>query len=253
MVEQSPKRLFDSISVVLVRPEYSGNIGAAARAMKNMGFCELVLVNPYKFNKDEAIVMASGADDIIENARFFSDLKEALDHYGMVVGTSRRIGKKRKHFYPIDEVIEKVVEFSNKNRVAIVFGPEKTGLTNRDLDLCHLVTSIPTSKEFGSLNLAQAVLLFLYELFRSSEAKKPLVFNRKLATSFELEGMFSHIEQILKEIRFLEPDNPDRMMSVIRFILGRASLNSREVRIIRGICRQINWYINKNKEGKDVL
>lgn len=142
------------------------------------------------------------------------------------------------------DMARRVVEISRTNQTALLFGPENRGLANRELKYCHALVTIPTSKEFASLNLAQAVMIMTYEIFRAAE-ELPESFAPKLATSFELEAMYEHLQEILAKIHFVNPENPEYWMRSLRRFFSRIGLQAREVKIIRGICRQIEWYGEK--------
>jgi len=235
-----------NIRIVLVGPQGMLNVGSVARAMKNMGLGELALVAPAGSPlHPDARIMAVRADDILENASIFRDLIEAVADCTWVVGTTRRRGKGREEVIDPRQLASEMTAIESQNKVAIVFGSEASGLSNRDLDQCQRLVSIPADEEYGSLNLAQAVMLVCYELFMAAQYRKEVEETRRLATSEELEGMYQHMEEVLLRIGFLHEDNPKRMMAVMRRIFGRAQLDSREVRVLRGICRQMNWYTNQ--------
>ena len=235
----------DFISIILVRPKFHENIGSVARAMKNMGLHRLVIVNGCSPLHVNAYKLASGAEEILERAEEYFTLDEALSEMGCVVGTSSRKGKERIPLLTPRALAEKLVPISLKNSISLVFGSEREGLTNEELSLCHLFVKIPSSESFPSLNLAQAVMILCYELFQSSEEVKedlPL-----LASSEEIERMFRHMEKTLIQIGFLDPKQPERMMRVLRRMVGRSQFDEREVRILQGIWSQMDWYM----KGKD--
>jgi tRNA/rRNA methyltransferase len=233
----------EDIRIVLVRPQGQLNIGSVARAMKNVGLKELALVDPAGSSiHPDARLMAVGAHDILEDALIFSRLADALAECTWVIGTTRREGRRREGLIDPRQMAAEIAEIIEQNKVAVVFGPEDRGLTNRDLDLCQRLVAIPAHEEFGSLNLAQAVVIICYEIYLASRHKKGLSHGKKLATSAELERMYRHMEETLLRIGFLEQDNPKRMMAVLRRIFSKALLDPREVRVLRGICRQASWY-----------
>lgn len=234
---------FEAIRIVLVRPQGPMNIGSVARAMKNVGLRELVLVDPATPPlHPDALLMAVWAHDVLENTLIFSYLADAIADCTWVIGTTRRTGKGREGIVDPRQLGAEIAEIAQQNKVAVVFGPEDRGLSNRDLDLCQCLVTIPAHEEYGSLNLAQAVMVICYEIYMAFHRKGALSRTQRLATSEELEGMYRHMEEALLCIGFLEQNSPKRMMAVLRKIFGRARLNSREVRILRGICRQANWY-----------
>jgi len=238
----------DSLSIILVRPRFPENVGSVARAMKNMGLNHLIVVDgcsPLHFN---AYKLASGAEDILERAEEFSTLKEAISQMGCVVGTTSRAGKERSPLLTPEDLAKKLVLLSAKNPVGLVFGSEKEGLANDELSLCHLYVRIPSSESFPSLNLAQAVMVICYELFRSSMAiSKPPT---QLAQAEKLERMFEHMEKTLLSIGFLDSKQPKRMMRVLRRLFGRSQMDDRDVQILEGIWSQMDWHMKKEKKER---
>jgi tRNA/rRNA methyltransferase len=233
----------ENIRIVLVRPQGMMNIGSVARAMKNVGITELALVNPAASpSHPDARVMAVRSHDILERAVVFSRLTDAIADCPWVIGTTRRRGKGREGIIDPRQMASEIRDIAQQNKVAVVFGPEDRGLTNRDLDLCQRLVTIPSHEEYGSLNLAQAVMIICYEIYLASHHQEADSRTRRLATSDELEGMYYHMEEALLRIGFLDQNNPKRIMAVLRRIFSRARLNPREVKILRGICRQGNWY-----------
>jgi tRNA/rRNA methyltransferase len=215
--------------------------------MKNMGLKHLRLVRPEDRDRERMERMATHeAREIIQEMQVFKSLREALADCHFVVGTTARVGRFRRPAVPPRQMIRELVSLHPQNRVAILFGPERSGLSNRALHLCQALISIPTA-DFSSLNLAQAVMIVAYELFLgvSRPPKEPLP---ALATHHELEGMYQHLKDTLIEIGFLAGPNPDLAILPIRRWLNRVHLTSTEVRLIRGICRQTLWYrVNRYK------
>jgi len=160
----------DNVSFVLVEPKESGNIGASARAIKNMGFMNLCMVNPPSQLTDEARWFACNALDVLESARSYPDFKSAIADKAIVVGTSRRTGKRRGMILPLEQGAKKIIERAKAGKVAILFGREAKGLLNEEVDECGLLLTIPTSKEHRSLNLSQAVIIVAYELLKAGYA-----------------------------------------------------------------------------------
>lgn len=233
----------DRISVVLVRPRFPGNLGSVARAMKNMGLRHLVLVNGCSPFHLHAYKLASGAEEILNRAEEFPTLEEAIGEMGVVVGTTSRGGKERSPLRSPEEMAKELIPLSKGNRIALVFGSEKEGLTNEELSLCHRYVRIPTSEAFPSLNLAQAVLILCYELFKASGVSKGA--GLQIAPSHQQERMFEHMEKTLLRIGFLDPKNPKRIMRALRRLFGKSCLEEREVRILQGIWSKIDWWIEK--------
>ncbi|MGD1968588.1 MAG: RNA methyltransferase [Desulfobacterales bacterium] len=240
----SPAINSKNVSVILCRPRYPENIGAAARAMRNMGFDQLIVVDPQNCDLTRILKMAThAAGDVVEQMQVHADLQAALATFNYVVGTTARLGGQRQSVVPAHKLATELAAITEKNRVGLVFGPEDRGLTNEDLRLCHRLVNIPTA-EFSSLNLAQAVMIICYELRRHRSAQgKPFV--PRLANRHELDGMYAQLKDVLVKISYIQPDNPDYFMNNIRQFGTRLKLRAKEVSIVRGICRQINWYGKK--------
>ncbi len=234
-----------SIAVVLVRPLFAGNLGSVARAMKNMGLKDLRLVAP-KADKTEldARKMAAHAQDLLKKSKIFPDLKSALIGFDLVVGTSRRKGRERGNWTTPREFAAQVGEMPAKQKTALVFGPEDSGLLNDDVALCQRMIHIPSHDDFPSLNLAQAVMVLAYELFiaRTSRRKAKGSTARKTAKLQVLEGMYEDLGSLLAEIGFLNKQNPKHLMRLLRQFFNRARPTEKEVRIFRGMCRQTRWW-----------
>lgn len=233
-----------NVSVILCRPRYPENIGAAARAICNMGFDQLLVVDPQNCDLTRILKMAThAASEVVEQMQVYQNLQTALAPLNYVVGATARLGGQRQSVISADRLFSELAPITEKNRVGLVFGPEDRGLTNEDLRLCHRLVNIPTA-EFSSLNLAQAVMITCYELRpdRSSEGKP---FVPRLANRQELDGMYAQLKDALVKISYIQPDNPDYFMNNLRQFGTRMRLRAKEVSIIRGICRQINWYGKK--------
>ncbi|MEE8423101.1 MAG: TrmJ/YjtD family RNA methyltransferase [Thermodesulfobacteriota bacterium] len=231
----------DNISIILSRPETPGNIGSTARAMKNMGLSKLVLIDSEGHRSSDARIMGYNAEDILAAAETFSTLEDGLKGMGAVFGVTARQRKERKVFVTPGETAEELIKLSSKNKIAIVFGTERTGLTNEELRLCHQIMTIPTGETFTSLNLSQAVLIVCYEIFLASKTAKggtPL----SLAGSETVEAMFRDMRETFLRIGFLNPQSPDFILSGMRGFLGRASLTSSDIKILRGMIRHIDEY-----------
>jgi TrmH family RNA methyltransferase len=226
------------IRIVLVAPSHPGNIGAAARAMKNMGLSELVLVRPRHFPDPAASARASGADDVLASARVVESLQEALSGCGFVAATTSR---ERDQYFRIADVRDaavRVLAEAQRSPAAVVFGAERTGLTNEELETAHLLIRIPASDAYASLNLAMAVQLVAYELFRARGVSAPESAPRAapLATAQQMQGLFEHLAQVLDEIDFRDrTQSGTHLMSRIRRFLQRAELDQNELNILRGI------------------
>ncbi len=234
----------DNIAIILHQPRYSENIGAAARAVRNMGIGRLVVVDPQNYDVDRALKLATHvASDVVEQIEIYENLKEALSYYSYVVGTTARLGGQRQVVSTPSKVAENLVTISRENRVAILFGPEDRGLKNEDIRYCHVLVSIPTA-EFSSLNLAQSVMIMCYEVF-IADLQEKTQFTPRFATIHELEGMYDQLKDILVRINYINPENPDYWLDKLRHFFNRMQLRAKEVSIIRGICRQIDWYGRK--------
>lgn len=234
----------DNIAIVLSQPHFPENIGAAARAMRNMGLNQLMVVAPDNCDLTKVRRMATHAAlDVVEQMVVVDTLAQALAEFSYVVGTTARLGGQRQVLRSPAKLAEHLAAISKENRVAIIFGPEDRGLTNADLRLCHVLVNIPTAA-FSSLNLAQAVMVVCYELFRH-HSDKPGEFAPRLANRHELDAMYAVLTNVLMRISFINPQNPEYFMNNLRHFFSRLPLRAKEVRIIRGICRQIDWYGQK--------
>ena len=237
------------VAIVLVEPREPGNIGAAARAMANMGLSRLVLVRPPAFLVPEAYRMALAAKPILEGAVVAEDLGAALAGYGLVGGTTRRGGSGRRGRLSPRAFAAEVPAAAAANDVAILFGREDSGLTNEELQYCQRLVTIPSSAGFGSLNLAQSVLVLAYEIFLAAGAGEGAPAARRRATTEQLEGLYGQMERVLLDIGYLHAANPARMMRVFRRLIGRAGPDAREVRALRGIFRQVDWYVGRHGDA----
>ncbi|MBW3566578.1 MAG: RNA methyltransferase [Proteobacteria bacterium] len=228
----------DRIRVVLVETTHPGNIGAAARAMKTMGLRDLRLVQPHRFPDPEAEARASGAEDILATARVVASLDEAVEDCVRVVGASAR---PRKLAWPeLDPrgCGGEMLQAAGEGSVALVFGRERTGLTNEELDRCSEVVIIPANPEYSSLNLGAAVQVLSYELRMAALAGvSPTRRNAEAppATHDELERFYRHLEAVLDAREFLDRRSPEQLMRRIRRLYGRTGLDRNEVQILRGM------------------
>jgi len=237
----------DNISLILCRPKHGGNVGAAARAAKNMGVNRMVVVAGEDLDGEEMKRLATHfAHDIIERITYHPDLASAVAPFQWIVGTTSKLGKGRRPAVYPREAAREIAGITRNNQVALLFGPEDNGLTNEDLLCCHRIVTIPAWEEFPSLNLAQAVMILCYEIF-VARGREEGPFAPRLASQGELEGMYGEIKTLLGEIDFLKQKHPDHWLANIRRFFARTSLCSREVQIIRGVCRQLRWYGNKQK------
>jgi tRNA (cytidine32/uridine32-2'-O)-methyltransferase len=233
--------LLDNVKIVLVHTSHPGNIGAAARAMKNMGLGSLCLVKPKRFPDEQAVWRAAGAADVVENAEVVDTLEEAIADCSLVVGTSAR---DRRIPWPVVDPREcagQVVPGLAGLKTALVFGREDRGLTNEELHKCNVHVHIPTNPEYSSLNLAAAVQVLCYELRMAclaSDSKETVAeqeWDRPPATAAELDNFFEHLENTLVAIDFLDPENPRQLMTRLRRLYTRVRPDRVEISILRGI------------------
>jgi TrmH family RNA methyltransferase len=226
------------IRIVLVCPSHPGNIGAAARAMKNMALRELVLVSPRQFPHPEASARASGAADVLAAARVVPSLQDALAGCGYIAATTSRDRDQYFRVVDVREAAARLVAAASLSPAAVVFGPERSGLSNEELESAHALIRIPASAEYASLNLAMAVQLVAYELYRARgagiPASAPLA--APLASAEEMELLHGHFAMVLEEIDFRDrTQSGTHLMGRIRRLLQRAELDQNEVNILRGI------------------
>lgn len=243
--------MLNHIRIVLVNTFHPGNIGAAARAMKNMGLSRLYLVSPKDFPAHEATRRASSAADVLENAVVVERLQDALQGCSLVVGTSARL--RHVHWSQVDsrECGTLLNTESNEHEVALVFGRERTGLFNEELELCQYLVHIPTNDEYSSLNVASAVQVLSYEIRMASLAGETLPERKlkykqdKLATADQMEGMYGHFFDAMSQMDYFGKRNPEHVMRRIRSLFARARPSLREVQILRGILSLLQGRKNK--------
>jgi len=246
---QNPTSVFDRLRFVLVETSRPGNIGAAARAMKTMGFSQLVLVNPRvpdAMRHEEAVAFASGAQDILEHARLVGSLDEALNGCNFAAAVSARL---REFSPPVQGPRALAAELAATPTLnaALIFGNERFGLPNHMVERCNALINIPANPDYSSLNLAQAVQLLSYECRlaacgdESPHASQlgAVGFQGEAAGVLEIERMFEHLEQALVAIDFLDPTHPKKLMPRLKRLLARTQLETEEVNILRGIATHI--------------
>ncbi len=245
--------MLDNLAVVLVRTKYPENVGAAARACLNMGVSELVLVDPLRLDLDRALPLATvHARHILETARIEPDLATAVAGCHAVCGTTARLGGWRKGVAtPEGCAAEVASRLAEGQKVALVFGSEDRGLSNEETQLCTALLTIPTVRENSSLNLAQAVMVVLYECFRAVQAAghKSAAPNPACADHAEQETLFAAMKSALVTLDFFKDDNADYWMLPVRRFFSRLSLKKTEFNLLMGVCRQINWLAGR-AEGK---
>jgi tRNA/rRNA methyltransferase len=238
--------------IVLIETHYPGNLGATARVMCNFGLRDLVLVSPVADRNDrDARRMSTHGEAVLNNARILTDLSEAINDCVLVVGTSARTGGpfRQQNVGSPEAIMPHVVAAIERDRpVALLFGPEPTGLTNDVVTRCQYLIEIPTADQYASLNLAQAVAICVYELQRAALAvsgrREPLTACAAPLTTIETqEQMFRALQTALEEIHFLYGDKAEPLMHAVRHLLGKARLTDMEVKVLLGLARQIRWYV----------
>lgn len=186
------------------------------------------------------------AINLLKNMETFSDLQKALENFQYIVGTTARIGGIRKEIITPAELADSLISISQNNKIALLFGPENTGLTNKEIKYCDIIVNIPTS-DFSSLNLGHAVVVICYEIWAAKNNTKN--FLSPIATFKEKEEMYSELKEILVKISFINYENPDFWMLRLRRFFSRITLRAKDVKLIRGICRQIDWYGRRRFKG----
>jgi len=246
--QTADENLFPRVRIVLVEPTHPGNIGAAARAMKNMGLCRLYLVAPTRFPHEKAIWRSASASDVVENALVVPTLDDAIAGCQLVIGTSAR---DRRIPWPMldprgcGEKVE--AEHRQGAEVALVFGREAHGLKNEELQKCHFHVNIPTGKAYSSLNLAMAVQVLCYEVLQAhiqqlksgSKSKVEQPWDMEYATTDVVEKFFIHLEETLIEVDFHDPENPRQLMTRLRRMFNRIRPDQMEVNMLRGFMTSI--------------
>jgi len=234
--------VYDRVRFVLVNPQSGGNVGSAARAIKNFGFSRLDLVDPAcEPLGREARMMSVDARDVLERATVYGGLDEALAGSSAVVGTTRRVGRHRRPHWRLDALMPRLVRLAGEGELAMVFGREDSGLTDGELDRCTHLVYLPSADPYPSINLSQAVMLVAYELRMAAIGPAERETVGTPAVHREREEMYGHLEQALVTIGFLSRDTRDVIMRRFRRILGRAELSSEEVKMFRGVARQTLW------------
>lgn len=238
--------MLTNLSVVLFRPKFSENVGAAARACANMGISRLALVDAPFFDEQRARPLATSKGGIVLDAlRRYDTLAEAVAEAEAVYGTTARLGGWRTGVISPEQAAGGISEtLHDGGRVAVVFGPEDAGLSNQETMLCGRLINIPTAETATSLNLAQAVLLVGYEIFKKAQglnAQTGDAAHSRVATHGEREALFAALGQMLLSIDFLKPDNPDYWMLPVRRFIDRVGLRRQEFNMLMGVCRQVKW------------
>ncbi|MDF7667093.1 tRNA (cytosine(32)/uridine(32)-2'-O)-methyltransferase TrmJ [Orbaceae bacterium ESL0727] len=240
-----------NIKIVLVGTSHTGNMGSAARAMKTMGLTQLCLVNPIVKPDSQAISLAAGASEIIQHAQLFSSLDDAIADCTLVIGTSARSRNLAWPNLTPRACGDKIVQAAAQGSVALVFGCERVGLTNEELQKCHYHVTIPANPDYSSLNLAMSVQILCYEI-RMSWLNNLLPLSEdhlhpqiELPKDKDLERFYSHLEQTLRQTEFINANHPGQIMGRLRRLFTRAHVEQQELNILRGILTSINRAINK--------
>lgn len=232
--------MLKNIRIVLVNTTHPGNIGSVARAMKNMGLNSLHVVEPKKTIDDDAVARAGHADDVLAAMQIHESLEQAVADCALVIGTSAR---QRKIPWPLlwpKDAAVKACQHALSQPVAIVFGREDRGLTNEELQLCHLHVTIPTDEAYSSLNLAQAVQVLCYELRLAALGElEPINDEAELATVEQMEGFYQHLEQALQAVEFLQERSAKQTLLRLRRLFNRARLELPELQMLRGVFKQV--------------
>jgi tRNA (cytidine32/uridine32-2'-O)-methyltransferase len=229
------------IRVVLVEPSHPGNIGGAARAMKTMGLSRLALVNPVRFPDPQAEWRAAGAQDVLDAVEVYPSVDAAIADCHWVVGTSTRSRRIPWPLKSADAVAADILDQPQGSQVAVLFGRETSGLTNEELQRCHCHLQIPANPDYPSLNLAMAVQVVCYELFKQSgraPAAEP-IWDQPPATTAQTEAFFDHLQAVLVSSAFLDPENPGQTMTRLRRLFTRVRLDEKEVQMLRGVLTQL--------------
>lgn len=240
--------------IVLINTSHPGNIGSAARAMKTMGFSDLVLVQPKRFPAVEAEYMAAGAEDVVANAKVVQTLDEAISDCTLILGTSAR---DRSLPWPLINPSEAAdIVLQEQGKTAILFGREDKGLKNEELQRCHYHVQIPANPDYSSLNLGAAVQVITYQIRMNSlqSTERPDLsqgYDAEVADDKTMEGFFQHLDQTLQQMKFISPEHPNRIMPRLRRVFHRSKPDVTEIDILRGILKKMQWYLSQQQEHND--
>ncbi len=229
-----------NVYIILVEPETPGNIGSVARAMKNTGLSHLRLVNPCDTDTKELRMLAHRSKDIVRKADHFNSLKDALKDIQVSVGTTmRRRSIKFPNFAP-EQVVKEINQLGNDIKIAFVFGRERTGLYSDELNLCQIHSTIPTATQNPAINLAQAVMIYSYVLYRESSEKKPKKSKVKPASHEAIEKLYEHLNEALHRVGFKPRDDMQTFLSRFRRILGRTIPEYQDLQILHKIIQVLS-------------
>ncbi len=234
--------MFENFYIILVEPAFASNIGSVARAMKNMGFFNLRIVRPQEGITKESYKLASNADDVLDKAQLYSSYMEAVNDLNFLIATSARRGKRRK-IYSIKDACSFLTNLTKSCKIGIVFGREKNGLKNEEIEVCNLIVHIPTNEEYSSLNLAQSVLIVCYEIFNKF-SKFNLNDDEKiyLPKIKEKEKFFRLMKDFLFEIDYMGENDAEFKMRGLRRFFNRFFMTKKEMHMLYGVMRQIKNY-----------
>ncbi len=245
---QEPITTIPGSGILLVDPKYPENVGASARIACNFGIENLIVIAKKRPDQERMLKMATHkAAHLIHNLQLFEETREAAQPYQFIVGTTARQGRHRVLEQTPHEVMAELAPLAPGSKIGLMFGPENSGLTNQDLDLCQFTSTIPTV-DFSSLNLAQAVAIHCYELSMALREVSTTVHESDFANSYDLEGMYDHIEQVLTKTTFIRHTNKTYWMRNIRQFLSRIRIKKKEASLIRGTCRKFLWQDEHNRE-----
>ena len=248
--------LAEKISIVLVEPTGAGNIGSVARVMHNTGLRRLVLVNPVDFQNDEGFQMACNAGPLLLGAKVYPTLNEAVKDDNLLIGSTRRKGKLRNPHYTLSDIVPKVLELTQNNRIALIFGREAHGLNNEELEICDMLFEIPAHEDNASLNLSHAVFAVAHALFMAGMAGKSTKEAITLAPRKEVGMLFEHLDKTLGRIGYGVEGTEylkESIMHNFKRLLGRTGLMQKEVNMLRGILSNIDARVGSTGEASQEL
>ena len=252
-LKEKYKNIINNLSFILVEPEVEGNVGASARALKTSGFKNLVLVNPQTdINRPEVLWMAHRSEDILHNVKIVPTLTDAIKDMRLVVATTQRRRRFKFPIYTPEEISEKIEEIAESHPVAIVFGRERTGLSNRELLQCHIHSTIHTATREPSLNLAQSVMIYANTFFRMQNIKQA-VQTYDLAPQYELEKFYEHLQLSIAKAGFVPRDSYDDFITRFKRLLGRSLAEKRDVRLMHKLLQIYEERIDKLERDLSLL
>jgi len=239
----SKSNYLNHFRIVLCQTSHPGNIGSTARAMKTMGFSNLVLVNPKEFPNLQANALASGAEDILRKAQVVDSIENALQKVNYVIGFTARKRELTQPHYHVREAAENLISIAQNNQIAIVFGNEKNGLSNDELKHCQILGFIDANPTYSSLNLAQAVQIVCHEIRMMTTSpihNQIQALKQKIFVPHKIQnGFYNHLEELLNQIGFLKKIQSQRLMQRLRLLFNRTQMEKEEINILRGILTEI--------------